>query len=204
MIKVSPAGGFVPRDPPDPSAPKKRRSPAVSRGTLFPPDDGLVVCPFTVLHDTREQAPWTFSGIAADARQHNRQIAVQVRPATLTTGDYTIEGYEQKLAIERKSLEDLYGTLGAGRERFEAEHYRMAEIVRAGGFCCVIVESSLQQALLEPPLWSNLNPKTIDRTRLSWGIKFGVPWLFEQDRRRAEVTAFRIMEKFVEQQETPW
>ena len=63
----------------------------------------------TLLVDTREQRPLYFGE------------GVPQRRATLPTGDYSVEGCEGLIAIERKSLGDLFGTVGQGRERFERE-----------------------------------------------------------------------------------
>ena len=40
----------------------------------------------------------------------------------LKAGDYTIAGLEDVVVVERKSIKDLFGTLGQHRDRFEAEH----------------------------------------------------------------------------------
>jgi len=67
-----------------------------------------------ILIDTREQAPFTFQGYDVDPE-----------PATLPVGDYSLPGFEDRVAIERKSLEDLISCLmGSNRDRFERELYR--------------------------------------------------------------------------------
>lgn len=65
-----------------------------------------------IIVDTREQKPLEWS-------------TVETRRATLHTGDYSVEGYEDSFTIERKSLDDLIGSLTAGRERFLRECERM-------------------------------------------------------------------------------
>jgi len=42
----------------------------------------------------------------------------------LTTGDYSIEGCEHLVSVERKSHGDLCGSLGGGRDRLEREFQR--------------------------------------------------------------------------------
>lgn len=67
------------------------------RNTKTPPAKG-----FTIIEDTREQTPLTFpEGIA-------------VERDTLSTGDYSIRGYENCFAIERKSITDFAGTMMGG------------------------------------------------------------------------------------------
>lgn len=64
----------------------------------------------TILVDDREKKPWLFLG--------ERWPLVKKR---LKVGDYTIEGYEDKVAIEKKSgIDELLSNLtGAYRQRFE-------------------------------------------------------------------------------------
>ena len=64
--------------------------------------------PFTIVVDSREKKPYSFYG-------------VDVVRTGLETGDYTIQGYEDTFAVERKSLDDLANTLGQNRERFKRE-----------------------------------------------------------------------------------
>jgi len=154
-----------------------------------------IIAPFTILIDQREGCPYGFTGLHADADQHNRPIYVPTRFCTLTTGDYTISGLEDRVCVERKSLSDLYSTLGQGRSRFEREHERMAEIVAAGGLAVVVVESDWRTITLQPPENSHLLPKTVMRTWLSWRRKYGVEWIPAGDRRFAEITTFRMLQR---------
>jgi len=43
----------------------------------------------------------------------------------LKTGDYSVQGYEDKIAIERKSLQDFIACCGKERARFEREIDRL-------------------------------------------------------------------------------
>lgn len=62
--------------------------------------------------------------IIVDTREQKPLFKNQVINKKLDTGDYSIEGYEDKIAIERKSPTDLYGTLTHGHERFKKELQR--------------------------------------------------------------------------------
>lgn len=148
--------------------------------------------PFTVAVDSREKAPYTFTGLRADAAQKNRPLAVAWEYRTLKSGDYSLVGHEGEIAIERKSLADLYGTLGQNRERFEAEHERLADMSAA----FVVIEATWPEILSSPPIESKLNPKTVFRTAISWQLRYGVPWLALGDRRLCEHFTFRTLEKW--------
>ena len=73
--------------------------------------------PLIIIEDTRESKPLSFDGI--------RNIE-SIRQG-LKTGDYSIQGYETKICFERKSVEDIVGTLIAGHERFLREMERMKD-----------------------------------------------------------------------------
>lgn len=160
-------------------------------------ENSPIVSPFTVTIDSREQAPYGFTGIIADAAQHGRPITVPIEFATLRSGDYSIAGMHDLVAVERKSLADLYSTLGQGRERFQREHERLAEFA----FAAVVIEADWETILKHPPERSKLLPKTVHRTMVSWQIKYGVPWLAMNGRRLAELTTFQILSKFYSQQQ---
>lgn len=125
------------------------RTAATSATTKLELPAEIVVLPFTVLVDTREQQPWTFHGLTAGGKNPSRLI-VPRKVATLETGDYSIEGrHHNRFAIERKSADDLVGSVCGGHARFEREHERMAEMIAAGGAACVLVEGSLSVILDE-------------------------------------------------------
>lgn len=150
-----------------------------------------------VVVDGREKAPYTFAGLRADAAMRHRPLAVRWQWGFLATGDYSILGHEDRIAVERKSIEDLYSTLGQHRERFEREHERMA----AMDFAAVVVEASWVRILHEPPERSRLHPKTVFRTAVSWLVKYGVAWIAAEDRRLAEITTFRLLDRWWRLQE---
>lgn len=163
--------------------------------------DRPLTVPFVILIDSRENAPYSFSGLRADAKDHSRELVVTTRWQGLPTGDYSIEGFESLICVERKSAADLYSTIGGNRDRFQREHERMAEMVAAGGFACVVIEASVSSLLARPPANSRLNPKTVHRTWLSWTRRYRVPWMFCDGRRLAEVTTFRALEGFWKDQQ---
>jgi len=85
-----------------------------------------------IVVDTREQVPWTFEG-----------QDVELVRAKLNAGDYSIDGLEHRIAIERKSMEDFVGTAMKSRTRF----YRELELLRAYDFRCVIVEVGVTELM---------------------------------------------------------
>lgn len=154
-----------------------------------------LVNPFSVIVDSREQAGYSFRGFNTDAsaRGGRRPLIIPTRVAGLETGDYSIEGYESRIAIERKSLDDLYGTLGYGRQRFERELERLAEMECAA----VVIEASWPQILGTPPEHSRLSPKTVFRSVNAWEVKYpGIHWHAMGTKLLAEHKTFRLLERW--------
>ena len=137
-------------------------------------DGGLIVAV-----DTREQLPWTFP-----ASQR----------VTLTTGDYSIVGLENQIAIERKSKPDAYGSIGRGRERFEREWARLGEL----DYAAVVIESTMTD-FIQPPPRSRLHPRAAVGTLASWSVRYGVHVVFAGDRRHAAAWTLKVLSKFWEQ-----
>jgi len=159
----------------------------------------VVTCPFTVVRDDRERrAGWDFSGMTERRKKKDYQLIVPIREQRLETGDYTIDGMESLVTIERKSLSDAFGSCVGNktdperRNRFKREHERMQCMIEsAGGFACVIIEASFPEVWESPPIDSGANPNSILGTMFSWQSKYRVPWYFGGSRRGAEIMCFR-------------
>jgi ERCC4-type nuclease len=143
--------------------------------------------PFTVVIDDRERKPYPFDSI----REGLDLIAVPTLTRRIPTGDYVVDGLEGEIVVERKSLEDLYATLGQRRKEFEAEMIRMQSHRRA----FVVVEAGWDVALLSPPIHSRLNPRTVSRTVIAWAVRYGVHFQFLPSRKAAEAFTYRLLER---------
>lgn len=100
----------------------------------------------TIVVDTREQRPFTFNDIDT-IRQ------------CLPSGDYSIQGYEQSIAIERKSLDDWINTILRSRERFCRELNRL----QSYDFAAVLIEASPED-ILSGSYKSQISPASL------WGL----------------------------------
>jgi len=76
-----------------------------------------------IVIDTREQRPYEFDDSILSA---------------LPAGDYSVEGYEARVAVERKSLDDWIGTVLRDRDRFARELARLHDY----SFAAVVIEGS--------------------------------------------------------------
>lgn len=177
---------------------------------------GLVRCPFTVLVDKAEKAPWSFAGLRArsfiDPDQRLYVVDTERRYLGVGMGDYSIDGFAGRIAIERKSVADFQATLLGWPRDAETAAGNTTEIHRRGRFKselrrlqtmqakAVIVEATLGECLSQCPQWGKRsgpeNAKYLYATYLAWQQQFRVPFIFCDDREMAAVTAFRIMEQF--------
>lgn len=133
-----------------------------------------------IITDTREQRPYSFEN-----------YGVQVIPGTLQTGDYSLPGFEDQVAIERKSLNDLIGCLkGKGRERFEKELSR----ARSYEFFAVVVEADLRQ-ISTKQYHSAMPPHSVIQSLAAFHVRYGVPFLFCGNRAGAEYMAHSFLSK---------
>lgn len=150
----------------------------------------------TVVCDTREQDVYTFAGLACDKADGGGPLTVPTVRRGLASGDYSLAGYEARVAVERKSAEDCYGTIGQGRDRFERELERLSKMEVA----FVVVEATWPQLVTEPPRFTQLSPKTVFRSIVAWQVRYPtVHWLACGPRRLAEVTTFRLLERFLKE-----
>ncbi len=148
--------------------------------------------PGVVLIDDREKAPFTFTGFRADADRGRLPLWVPTATRRLASGDYSVQGLERSVAVERKSLADLFGTIGGRRDAFHEELRRLNGLAVAA----VVVEASWEQVLHHPPQGSQLPPKAVFRSVLAWQQTFRrVHWWFVGSRRLAEAATLRILER---------
>ena len=117
-----------------------------------------------ILIDTREQQPYTFE--------------TESERATLRTGDYSLEGGEHLVAIERKSVDDLIGCLTTGRGRFERELHRG----RGLNYFALVIEASLSD-LSNGRYRSEMKPKAAIQSLLTFSIRYNLPIFFAENRK---------------------
>ena len=158
--------------------------------------DELRTFPVPVLIDTREQRPWAFANIVADAQDGGdgaKPMIVTTKPATLASGDYSLDGFTDQIAIERKSINDFRSTIVGGRERFERELARLSLLKVAA----VVVEAEWSMIRDNPSQYSTVQFKTLHRSVLGWQQRYStIHWHFYPGRRFAEIATFRILQRF--------
>lgn len=190
-------------------------------GNVMAENELHVASNFTVLIDKMEQQPFGFDSITPDAsetpsdlrkmvlggdiEQKQIKFIVQRKYESLgaAMGDYSVDGFKGRVSVERKSMADAHGTIlsyGDRQQRFETELENLSTMESAA----VVVECSLGDLLTYAPSHGKKthaeNRKILHRRVISWQQDFRVPWLFCDSREFAEVTTFRILQRFVRKQ----
>lgn len=123
----------------------------------------------TVIIDTREQQPWSFDHYAVAHKK-------------LDTGDYSIEGLEHKLAVERKkSVNEIANNVT--ESRFKDVLTRLSSFE----YAFILLEFNIN-SVLDYPVGSNLPKRMWDKVKISpaflvknildWQIKHNIHVIF--------------------------
>jgi len=141
---------------------------------------------FTIIVDTREQKPWQFTEYATAVRK-------------LDTGDYSVEGLENILCIERKrSVSEIANNIT--ESRFKDVLSRMSKY----RFPFILLEFDLQDVLNFPvgseipkSVWSKIkiSPKYIIKMILDMSLTYNIYVIFCGNKNNAEIYATSIMKK---------
>ena len=134
---------------------------------------------FCIVADSREKEPYTFD-------------CPMVRHK-LEAGDYSVEGLESTVSVERKSLADFTSTVMHDFQRFAVELEKLAAMEAA----CVVVEADLDGVLRgkETEALHNTSPGSLLGAALWLTLRFGVPiyWCGSRQAARAFTDGFLRM-----------
>jgi len=130
----------------------------------------------SIVVDTREQTPLEFS----------QDYIERTTRTKLEYGDYSARhnGRICPMFFERKSLSDLFGTMGKGNKRFRAE---VARCFADGKQMTIIIEKPLES------VWrgykrSMLSGKQVTRTLFTLFVKYDINFVFCKN--RAEMSLY--------------
>lgn len=149
---------------------------------------------YNIIIDTREQIPLDFS------ENQNCKACITRK---LDTGDYTIEGYEDKLIIERKhSVSEIAFNLGLDKKRFEKELERMQ-----GKMAYIVCEFSIDD-IIKFPKGSKIPSKLLKSVNMTGRVvfkklcelqeKYKIKVLYCRDEIGATEKITEIMDEFYE------
>ena len=134
---------------------------------------------FCLVIDTREQNPLF----------HPLPKGLLVIRDTLTHGDYSVRGLENKIAIERKKMSDLMSYIGSERERTVVKLNAMKNI----DFKALVIEENYDDLFL-PKTYSKVPIETIRQALVSFNIRFGLHLFVHKSR---SVVEHWIMDRLI-------
>ena len=128
--------------------------------------------------DSREQQPYLFD---------NHKTIVK----GLNVGDYSLLSCEDQVSIERKSVDDLIGSLTSDRDRFEKELNKG----RFYQYFALVIEASLND-LTNGRYRSAMLPKSAVQSLMSFSVKYRLPVFFAGSRVYAEKVTLSLQLKY--------
>jgi ERCC4-type nuclease len=135
-----------------------------------------------ILVNTREQRPFSFERFQAE-----------IERATLPAGDYSLPGFEDRVVIERKELNDLIACLMNGnRDRFERELAR----ARHYDLFCVVVEASLED-VSKGRYRSEMKAHAALQSIFTFTVRYRVPFVWAGSRAGVEYATYSLLEKYL-------
>jgi len=140
---------------------------------------------YTIIVDTREQKPLWNKGIKIKG---------------LSTGDYSIDGYEDKICIERKSIGDLFGTLGQGNKRFKKELERGREL----DYFAIIIEGSFRDVRdknFDGSYHTKMKGYVIIKILFTLIVKYKIHVFFCNDRNESRAVIKQLFEAYLRKEE---
>ena len=124
-----------------------------------------------IIQDTREQTPLEFP----------YEFVSEVKIEKLPVGDYTCvyeDGYRVPIIFERKSISDLFGTLGRGYKRFKNE----IMLAKTLGIRLVLIIEKPLGTVLKGYEKSDLSGESVIRKLFTLMVKYDVFPVFCKDR----------------------
>ncbi len=137
-----------------------------------------------IICDSREQLPYLFVN-------DDLYKGTKLETGTLATGDYSLVGLEDRVAVERKSLDDLMNCLGRDRERFMREMERGR---RLESFC--VVAECDWRAIAQGAYRSQIRPQSALATIHAIMSRMMIPVIFAGSRAGGEFSTFSFLKQF--------
>jgi ERCC4-type nuclease len=135
-----------------------------ARPTRLSPRGASITLPKPILLiDTREQEPYDFAPF--------RRWFAGIERRPLRTGDFSIAGKEGQIAVERKSLQDLFNSCSpcGSRQAFIHTCARLGKLE----FSALVIEASLDD-VLDGTEWSGMHPDAVLGTLQAIAVRWGV------------------------------
>ncbi len=147
---------------------------------------------FVIVVDSQEtKYPYLFSGELI--------IRKVLMVDGIRTGDYSIQGFERKVTVERKTTSDLYSSLSQRRDKF------MEEMERIQHFECkaLLIEATYDQVINAPRTsyvrkFSKLQKPHLRGALTKIMAEYNIPVIFAGSRRNGEEWTHKVLRTYFE------
>ena len=148
--------------------------------TLLRPQGTRITLPKpTLIIDSMEQKPYSFKSF--------RKWFASIERRKLLAGDYSIGGLEDRVAVERKSLQDLFSCCSpyGSRDAFVWACERLSQL----DFAAMVIEGSISK-ILRSTEYSSMHPNAVFGTVQALAVRWGIqPWFAPTRVVAEEITA---------------
>ena len=131
-----------------------------------------------IVIDSREKDEYTFGDIVPIKQK-------------LDAGDYSVAGLENRIAIERKNIDDFVGTVIYHKDRFHEELVRLSLME----FAAIVVEASLKD-ILDHRYKSDVLPLSVIGATVAIMVEYRIPIVFCGSRQLACHMTKSILQRF--------
>ena len=132
---------------------------------------------YVVVVDTREQKPYKFNNFIVKK---------------LDIGDYSIEGYEDIIAIERKTLADWISSVTKNRKQMEEKIIIAKEKL---SYYTIVIESDLPK-MWKKSRYSKVAPVAYINTAIKWSVKYNLPIFFSSTASQGNYLTKNLLQGF--------
>ena len=136
-----------------------------------------------IVCDTREKQPYAFPGLETITK-------------ALPVGDYAIEGFEDGIVLERKSLNDFVNTVIGDWPRFVECLKRMRRVE----YAAIIVEAEIDDVVTHR-YESRASASAVLGRANSISVNWGVPVFFWSNRQECQMMAASMLSLFWERKQ---
>jgi len=155
------------------------RKPPERPTSLRPQGEKIALPKPTLIIDSMEQRPYSFRPF--------RKWFSRIERRKLPAGDYSIGGLEDRVAVERKSLQDLFNCCSPyhSREAFVRACERLSKL----DFAALVIEGSIPK-ILRLNEFSGIHPNAIFGTIQALAVRWKIqPWFAPTRALAEEITA---------------
>ena len=136
-----------------------------------------------IVVDSREKDEYTFGDIVTIKQK-------------LDAGDYSVAGLEDRIAIERKNIDDFVGTVIYHQHRFHEELVLLSHM----DFSAIIVEASLKD-ILDHRYKSGVLPISVIGATVAIMVEYRIPIIFCGNRQLACHMTQSILQRYASKHE---